>query len=124
MEWRYLKYVYTFPKAREAKISEPSKPLEKRVVVQAQAPSLAKPPSKPRYQAIFCHREEARGIDPLQVPTHSARVCIRSQGRADNAVTLQGLRIKRQNAAVSRLGWLCRRSAMLFAAPEAAARAV
>lgn len=40
MEWRYLKDVYTFLKAREAKISEPSKSLEKPVVVQAQFPCL------------------------------------------------------------------------------------
>lgn len=40
MEWRYLKDVYTFLKAREAKISEPSKSLEKQVVVQARFPCL------------------------------------------------------------------------------------
>jgi len=40
MEWRYLKDVYTFLKAREAKISEPSKSLEKQVVVQEPFPRL------------------------------------------------------------------------------------
>lgn len=79
MEWRYLTYAYTFLKAREAEISEPSKSLEKRVVVQAQAPSLANP-SKPRYQGIFRHREETRGIDPLQVPTRSTSVGTRPRG--------------------------------------------
>lgn len=40
MEWRYLKDVYTFLKARGAKISEPSKSLEKYAVVQAWFPCL------------------------------------------------------------------------------------
>lgn len=40
MEWRYLKDVYTSLKAKEAKISEPSKLLEKQAVVQAQFPRL------------------------------------------------------------------------------------
>lgn len=40
MEWRYLCDVCAFLKAREAEISEPSKALEKRAVVQAQLPCL------------------------------------------------------------------------------------
>lgn len=40
MEWRYLKDVYTFLKARGAEISEPSKSLEKYTVVQARFPRL------------------------------------------------------------------------------------
>lgn len=40
MEWRYLKDVYTSLKAKEAKISEPSKSLEKQAVAQAPFPRL------------------------------------------------------------------------------------
>lgn len=64
MEWRYLKDVYTFLKAREAKISEPSKSLEKQVVVQAQFPCLQKVLKK-RVTRPFSAIERKHGVSTL-----------------------------------------------------------
>lgn len=70
MEWRYLKDVYTFLKAREAEISEPSKSL-KYVVVQAQLPCLQNILQKHVTKPFSAIRRKQSIITPLQTPTCS-----------------------------------------------------
>lgn len=76
MEWRYLKDVYTFLKAREAKISEPSKSLEKQVVVQARFPCLQNVLQK-HITRPFSAIGRKHGVSTFRGRQHTLNKCLR-----------------------------------------------